>query len=173
MATVTRLQVFPQSFEHCFKHHHWSRQPVVLRPGLCLYGLRQSGRGNGMCSKQCRSFRREEGEVDQEKERVLKSARKCRSLKESEGKLETGTGFWKSFKTTILGGFGSAHADEYNTAVAKVEKVLSLVSYICFMLSLFWNSSLIWWDDIWKLAIFRVFFFKLSFRSVVCYENFE
>ncbi|KAG7984287.1 hypothetical protein I3843_04G152200 [Carya illinoinensis] len=128
MATVTRLQVFPQSFEHCFKHHHWSRQSVVLRPGLCLYGLRQSGRGNGMCSKQCRSFRREEGEVDQEKERVLKSARKCRSLKESEGKLETGTGFWKSFKTTILGGFGSAHADEYNTAVAKVEKVLSLVA---------------------------------------------
>ncbi|XP_035539330.1 probable chlorophyll(ide) b reductase NYC1, chloroplastic isoform X2 [Juglans regia] len=139
MATAIRLRIFPQSFEHCFKNDHRTGQPVVPRPSLCMFRLGRPGRGDGLCLKQCRSFMSEEGEVS-EKKGVVQKARKSRNLKGSEAKLESGSGFWKSLMTTILGGFRLAHGDEYDRAVAKVEKVFSSIAiqigrYIVTMMS--------------------------------------
>ncbi|KAK7817817.1 putative chlorophyll(ide) b reductase nyc1 [Quercus suber] len=130
MATVTRLHIFPQSFDH-----YRTGQPVVLGPGLCRPRLGRVGGRNGLCLKlkhYCRSFRCEEGGEVEEKEAV--SERKSGNLKKSEAKLERGSGFWKSFRTTILGG------DEYDKAVAKVEEVffsiaLQVGRYIITMMS--------------------------------------
>lgn len=69
----------------------------------------------------------EEGEFA-EKKGVVQRARESRNLKGSEAKLESGSGFWKSLMTTILGGFRLARGDEYDRAVANVEKVFSSVS---------------------------------------------
>lgn len=141
MATVTRLHIFPRSFEQCFKDHHWTGQPVILGPGVCGSGLGRPGGRNGLCLKQWRSFRSEErGEVE-EKDREVESTKKYGNLKKSEeAKTERGSGFWKSLETTILGGFSLAHGDEYNDAVAKVETVLSSIAiqigrYIVTMMS--------------------------------------
>ncbi|KAK4604178.1 hypothetical protein RGQ29_012614 [Quercus rubra] len=130
MATVTRLHIFPQSFDH-----YRTGQPVVLGPGLCRSRLGRVGGRNGLCLKlkqYCRSFKGEEGGEVEEKEAV--SERKSGNLKKSEAKLERGSGFWKSFRTTILGG------DEYDKAVAKVEEVffsiaLQVGRYIITMMS--------------------------------------
>lgn len=128
MATVTRLHIFPQRLEHLsFKDHGRTGQPVVLGPGLCQTGLgRRRGR-DGLCLKQCRSFRTGEGGGAEEKE--VESARKCGNLKETEAKLQRVSGFWSSLKTTILGSFSLAHGDEYSNALAKVEEVFSSVSF--------------------------------------------
>ncbi|KAG2718466.1 hypothetical protein I3760_03G221900 [Carya illinoinensis] len=139
MATATRLRIFPRSFEHCFKNDHGTGQPVVPGPSLCLFRLGRPGRGNSLCLKQCRSFMSEEEEVA-EKKGVVQRARKSRNLKGSEAKLESGSRFWKSLMTTILGGFRLAHGDEYDRAVAKVEKVFSSIAiqigrYIVTMMS--------------------------------------
>lgn len=129
MATVARLHIFPQSFDH-----YRTGQPVVLGPGLYRSRSGRVGGRNGLCLKlkqYCRSFRCEEGGGVEEKEVVSESERKSGNLKKSEAKLERGSGFWKSFRTTILGG------DEYDKAVAKVEEVFFSVScmrfvYLCF-----------------------------------------
>ncbi|XP_062149229.1 probable chlorophyll(ide) b reductase NYC1, chloroplastic isoform X2 [Alnus glutinosa] len=135
MATVTRLHIFPQRLEHLsFKDHGRTGQPVVLGPGLCQTGLgRRRGR-DGLCLKQCRSFRTGEGGGAEEKE--VESARKCGDLKEIEAKLQRGSGFWSSLKTTILGSFSLAHGDEYSNALAKVEEIAIQVGrYIITMMS--------------------------------------
>lgn len=138
MATVTRLHIFPRSFEQCFKDHHWTGQPVILGPGVCGSGLGRPGGRNGLCLKQCRSFRSEEGGEVEEKDREVESTKKYGNLKKSvEAKTERGSGFWKSLETTILDGFSLAHGDEYNDAVAKVETVLSSVSCVGLSLSCF------------------------------------
>lgn len=140
MATVTRLHIFPQSFDH-----YRTGQPVVLGPGLCRSGLGRVGGRNGLCLKlkqYCRSFKGEEGGEVEEKEAV--SERKSGNLKKSEAKLERGSGFWKSFRTTILGG------DEYDKAVAKVEEVFFSVSclrfvFLCFKYYLDEIINLLWY----------------------------
>lgn len=126
MATVTRLHIFPQRFEHLsFKDPGRTGQPVVLGPGLCQSGLGRRRGSDGLCLKQCRSFRAEEGEKE------VESARKCGNLKETEAKLQRGIGFWSSLRITILGGFSLARGDEYRNALAKVEEVFSSVSCAC------------------------------------------
>ncbi|KAB8849526.1 hypothetical protein FH972_026770 [Carpinus fangiana] len=135
MATVTRLHIFPQRFEHLsFKDTGRTGQPVVLGPGLCQSGLGRLRGRDGLCLKQCRSFRAEEGEKE------VESARKCGNLKEPEAKLQRGIGFWSSLRTTILGGFSLARGDEYRNALAKVEEVFSSIAvqvgrYIITMMS--------------------------------------
>ncbi|XP_035539332.1 probable chlorophyll(ide) b reductase NYC1, chloroplastic isoform X3 [Juglans regia] len=170
MATAIRLRIFPQSFEHCFKNDHRTGQPVVPRPSLCMFRLGRPGRGDGLCLKQCRSFMSEEGEVS-EKKGVVQKARKSRNLKGSEAKLESGSGFWKSLMTTILGGFRLAHGDEYDRAVAKVEKVFSSIAiqigrYIVTMMSTgvileigFLMSAQGDWE---KLLLMNFFFLKIA-----------
>lgn len=94
----------------------------------------------------------EEEEVA-EKKGVVQRARKSRNLKGSEAKLESGSRFWKSLMTTILGGFRLAHGDEYDRAVAKVEKVFSSVSYIhVTLLCLIFFPYLVRWNG--KLRLF-------------------
>lgn len=87
MATVTRLHIFPQRFEHLsFKDHGRTGQPVLLGPGLYQSGLERRRGRDGLCLKQCRSFRTEGGGESEEKK--VESARKCGNLKET--KLQKG-----------------------------------------------------------------------------------
>ncbi|XVF34838.1 hypothetical protein REPUB_Repub18cG0092800 [Reevesia pubescens] len=139
MAAVTKLHLFTfQKNEHfCFKEpqRNWLKRdcfvrlPVVTRNRYGVYVQR------------CRSFKGEDrGEVE---EKEMESERKYGILMENEVKLEKGDGFWKSLKSVVFGvsKFDSqSHQDEYETAVTKVEEVLSSIAmqigrYIVTMLS--------------------------------------
>lgn len=138
MATVTRLQIFPQSFDH-----YRTGQTVVLGPGLCGSRLGRAGGRDGLCLKlkqYCRSSRSEEGGEVEVEEKEVESESKIGSLKKIEAKVKTESGFWKSLQTTILGGFGLANGDEYDKAMVKVEEEFSSIAvqvgrYIITMMS--------------------------------------
>lgn len=116
MATLVKLHLCPESFNNLgFKGH---RRTTSLRPS---FGH------DGPSLKQCRAFRTEEGGDLKEK--------RYRNLKTNEVKLRRENGFWSSVNSILLSTFklASKSDDEYRLALAKVEEVLSSVSFFFFL----------------------------------------
>ncbi|KAK7314470.1 hypothetical protein VNO77_32995 [Canavalia gladiata] len=131
MATVVKLQVFPESLNQnrtrLFKRGNFG---PYTSPGVLGFGHNC----DGFSVKVCKAFRTEDGGDPKEK--------KIQNLKKGEEKPIRESGFWSSLQSILLRNFmvGSKLDDEYRQAVVKVEGLLSSIAiqigrYIVTMMS--------------------------------------